>query len=76
MSGDELFKYSWRAYEVIEYHNHSNTLRVQCAILAIDFECHSMKLIPIADIGFEEKEFWCSIDLIDRIKKNQKLTIS
>lgn len=76
MTGDELYKYHWKAYEVIEWvHPKTNTM-VQCAILMIDFECHTFKLVPVKDIGYEEKEFYSSITLCRKIKKNQKLSVS
>lgn len=74
MKSEDFFKYHWKAYEVVEY-IYRDTI-IQCSILAIDFDCHVMKLIPVKDMGYEEKEFWCSIELIRKIVKNQKLKIS
>jgi len=76
MTADEFFKYHWKAYEVVEYHHARTNTTVQCSVLAIDFDCHTMKIIPIADIGYEEKEFWCAISEIRKIVKNQKLKVS
>lgn len=76
MTGEEFYKYHWKAMEVVEYvHKRTDTV-CQCCILAIDFETHCMKLVPVPDIGYEEKEFWCSVECIRKIVKNQKLTIS
>jgi len=76
MTGDEFFKYNWRAYEVVEYHHERLNTTVQCAVLALDFDCHTMKLVPIANIGFEEHEFWCAVSQIRKIVRNQKLKIT
>lgn len=78
MTGDDLYKYHWKAMETVEvvWENRIGMTVVQCAILVIDFKCHTMKLVPVSDIGYEEKEFWCAITLIRKIKRNQKLTLS
>lgn len=75
MTGEELYKYHWKAMEVVEYVHYRTNTTVQCAILSIDFECHTMKIVPVANIGYEEKEFTCSIEFIRKIVKNQKLKI-
>lgn len=72
MSADEFYKFHWKAMQVVEWvHPRTNEV-VQCAILALDFDCHTMKLIPVAHIGYDEKEFHASIDLIRRIPKHDK----
>lgn len=76
MTEEQFYKYHWKAMEVVEYvHVRSNTV-VQCMLLAIDFDCHTMKLVPLKDLGYEEREFWCSISMIRKIVKNQKLKVS
>ena len=76
MSNEEFFKYHWKAYETVEYRHDRTDTTVQCAVLAIDFDAHTMKIVPVANIGYEEKEFWCAVSEIRKIVKNQKLRIS
>lgn len=76
MKVEEFYKYHWKAFEVVEWHNPQETLTVQCAILCVDFNCHTMQLVPVMDIGYEEKEFWTSIELVNKIVKNQKLQLT
>ncbi len=76
MKPEDLFKYHWKAYETVEYVNSRTNTVIQCALLAVDFDCHTMRIVPIADIGYEEKEFWISIELVRKIVKNQKLKLT
>lgn len=76
MSNEQFYKYHWKAMEVVEYVHHRTNDVVQCAILAIDFDCHTFKLIPVKDLGFEEREFWVSREFVRKIIRNQKLKIS
>lgn len=72
MTTDEFFKYHWKAMEVVEWHNPRTNETAQCVILMVDFDCHTMKLVPVDEIGYEQKEFYCSIDLIRKIPKRNK----
>jgi hypothetical protein len=76
MTGQDFHKYHWKAMEVVEYVNERSNQVVQCCILAIDFDCQVMKIVPVDKISYEEKEFWCSIEFIRKIIKNQKLKVS
>jgi hypothetical protein len=76
MTGEVFFRYHWKAMEIVEYVNPRYDRVVQCVLLAIDFDCHTMKIVPVETMIYEEKEFWCSIEFIRKIIKNQKLKVS
>jgi len=52
----------------IDRHDH-----IECMLLACDFDNDVMKIQPIPDSYFEEKEFWVSIDWVDLPKRKMKI---
>lgn len=73
MDRERFMKLSFKGYMTLHYCNARLVLPVECLLLAVDFDNNTVKIIPSADCGFEEKEFWCSIDYIELPPKRLKV---
>lgn len=62
MTRDQMLKYKFQAYQRIIFTNPRNKQETEMVLLAVDFDCESLKMIPLDIDYYEAQEYWYSIE--------------
>jgi hypothetical protein len=76
MTEDKFLKTRFKGFQIITYHNERDLnidgqpgQIMECMILAVDFDERLLKIMPIPNDVYEEKEFWCRCEHCEIFKE-------
>lgn len=67
MTRDYFLKRHWKGYEIINYGpKRKDGIKIECLLLAVDFENELFQLEPIDKEIYEDKQFWARVEYCER----------